>query len=152
MVLICAVQISERLYSENTKKTVLPSLQILSQYVWVLSLPPPPIYLPAWREVGCGHVRLHQKRGNQPLPSTTLFHTTSFLGHLRSSVCERIKLIIQAAKPQLQSHDNIPSSEVESSIDSFQEQLSQTLGQPLPSSIKEKTELLKVLLLTPIEM
>ncbi|XP_060096198.1 SUMO-interacting motif-containing protein 1 isoform X2 [Heteronotia binoei] len=65
------------------------------------------------------------------------------LGHLRSSVCERINLIIRAAKPKLQSHDSIPDADVR--INSFQKQLLQTLGQPLPSPIKEKIDLLRVL-------
>nr|XP_056703463.1 SUMO-interacting motif-containing protein 1 [Euleptes europaea] len=67
------------------------------------------------------------------------------LGHLRSSVCERINLIIKAAKPKLQSHDSLTISDADYSINSFQKQLLQTLGQPLPSPIKEKIELLRVL-------
>ncbi|XP_015265616.1 PREDICTED: SUMO-interacting motif-containing protein 1 isoform X2 [Gekko japonicus] len=68
------------------------------------------------------------------------------LGHSRSSVCERINLIIKAAKPKLQSHDSITDADFR--INSFQKQLLQTLGQPLPSAIKEKIDLLRVLFQT----
>ncbi|XP_053143778.1 SUMO-interacting motif-containing protein 1 isoform X2 [Hemicordylus capensis] len=80
-----------------------------------------------------------------------LSYRTMVLGHLRSSVCERINLINKAAKPKLQPHDYISSSDAEYNIKSFQEKLSETLGQPLPLPIKEKTELFKVLLLTFID-
>ncbi|XP_077182463.1 SUMO-interacting motif-containing protein 1 isoform X2 [Paroedura picta] len=67
------------------------------------------------------------------------------LEHLRSSMCERINLIIKAANPKLQSYDSITTTDADFSINSFQKQLLQTLGQPLPSPIKEKIELLRVL-------
>ncbi|XP_048343316.1 SUMO-interacting motif-containing protein 1 [Sphaerodactylus townsendi] len=70
------------------------------------------------------------------------------LGHLRSSICDRINLIIKAAKPKLQSHDSLTISDADYSIKSFQKQLLQILGQPLPSPLKEKIELLQILLHT----
>uniref|UniRef100_A0A8D0BG73 SUMO interacting motifs containing 1 n=1 Tax=Salvator merianae TaxID=96440 RepID=A0A8D0BG73_SALMN len=73
------------------------------------------------------------------------------LEHLRTPVCERKKLIINAAKPKLQSSDCVEGSDVECSIKKFLEKLSQTLGQPIPSPIKEKTELLQILLLTAMD-
>nr|XP_028574233.1 SUMO-interacting motif-containing protein 1 isoform X1 [Podarcis muralis] len=69
------------------------------------------------------------------------------LGHLRSSVCERVNLIIKAARPKLQISDLVERDSVECDIEDFQNILSLTLGQPLPQPIKEKTELLQELLL-----
>ncbi|XP_044306861.1 SUMO-interacting motif-containing protein 1 isoform X1 [Varanus komodoensis] len=77
-----------------------------------------------------------------------LSYRSIVLGHLRSSVCERSKLILKAAKPKLQSNDYIEGSDIECKIQTFQRQLFEILGQPIPSSIAEKIELLQVLLLT----
>ncbi|XP_061473505.1 SUMO-interacting motif-containing protein 1 isoform X2 [Rhineura floridana] len=80
-----------------------------------------------------------------------LSYRSVVLGHLRSSVCERVNLIINAAKPKLQSNDCVERNSVECKIKDFQKQLSQTLGQPIPPPIKDKIELLQVLLLTAMD-
>ncbi|XP_054832101.1 SUMO-interacting motif-containing protein 1 isoform X2 [Eublepharis macularius] len=72
------------------------------------------------------------------------YHRT-ILGHLWKSMSERIKLIIKDAKPKLQSYDSITISDADDSINKFQKQLLKTLKQPLPSPIKEKIDLLRVL-------
>uniref|UniRef100_A0A8C6X806 SUMO interacting motifs containing 1 n=1 Tax=Naja naja TaxID=35670 RepID=A0A8C6X806_NAJNA len=71
--------------------------------------------------------------------------------HLRDPVYERIHLIIKAAKPKLQSNDYIENSKIKHSISSIQKKLCQILGQQIPSPIKEKIELLQVLLFTPMD-
>ncbi|KAM6471448.1 SUMO-interacting motif-containing protein 1 isoform 2-T3 [Liasis olivaceus] len=81
-----------------------------------------------------------------------LSYRTIVLGHLRSSVCERINLINRAAKPKLQLHDYIEKRDIKHSIKSFRKKLCQILGLPIPSSIKEKTELLQVLLFTAMDI
>ncbi|XP_013920914.1 PREDICTED: SUMO-interacting motif-containing protein 1 isoform X1 [Thamnophis sirtalis] len=74
------------------------------------------------------------------------------LGHLRNSVYERINLIIKAAKPKLQSKDYIEKSDIKHSIHSIQKKLRQIPGQPIPSHISEKIELLQVLLSTAMDI
>ncbi|XP_062977010.1 SUMO-interacting motif-containing protein 1 isoform X2 [Elgaria multicarinata webbii] len=81
-----------------------------------------------------------------------LSYRSIVLGHLRTSVCERINLIIKATKPKLQSNDDVEVSDIECSIQSFQKQLSQTLGQPIPLPIIEKIKLLQVLLVTTMDI
>lgn len=75
-----------------------------------------------------------------------------FTGHLRNSVYERINLIIKAAKPKLQSKDYIEKSNIKHSIHSIQKKLRQIPGQPIPSPINEKIELLQVLLSTAMDI
>lgn len=75
-----------------------------------------------------------------------------FTGHLRNSVYERINLIIEAAKPKLQSNDYIEKRDIKRSIHSIQKKLCQILEGPLPSPIKEKIELLQVLLFTAMDI
>ncbi|KAH0629902.1 hypothetical protein JD844_012378, partial [Phrynosoma platyrhinos] len=74
------------------------------------------------------------------------------IDHLRIPVCERINLIIKDAKPKLQSKDCIKESDIKCRVQSFQKHLSKTIEQPIPSPIKEKIELLQVLLLTALEI
>ncbi|XP_070595079.1 SUMO-interacting motif-containing protein 1 isoform X2 [Erythrolamprus reginae] len=81
-----------------------------------------------------------------------LSYRAIILGHLRTSVYERINLIIKVAKPKLQSNDYIEKRDIKRSIHSFQKKLHQTLGKPVPSPIKEKIELLQVLLFTAIDI
>ncbi|KAM3844625.1 SUMO-interacting motif-containing protein 1 isoform 1-T1 [Vipera latastei] len=81
-----------------------------------------------------------------------LSYRTIVLEHLRNSVYERINLIIKAAKPKLQSNDYIERSDIKRSIHSIRKKLCQILGQPIPSPIKEKIELLQVLLFTAMDI
>ncbi|XP_026552483.1 SUMO-interacting motif-containing protein 1 [Pseudonaja textilis] len=81
-----------------------------------------------------------------------LSYRTIVLGHLRDSVYERINLIIKAAKPKLQSNDYIEKNKIKRSIYSIQKKLCQILGQQIPSPIKEKIELLQVLLFTAMDI
>ncbi|XP_020647175.3 SUMO-interacting motif-containing protein 1 isoform X1 [Pogona vitticeps] len=70
------------------------------------------------------------------------------LGHLRISIRDRIPLISKAVKPKLQREDYIEEYDIRCKVQSFQKHVSKILGQPIPSPILEKIELLQVLFLT----
>ncbi|XP_043376504.1 SUMO-interacting motif-containing protein 1 isoform X2 [Dermochelys coriacea] len=70
------------------------------------------------------------------------------LGHLRSSLSERMDLIISNAKPQLQDNDSITTVDIELHVKDFSNRLLQILGKPLPLQIKDKVCMLQELLLT----
>uniref|UniRef100_A0A8C3TN35 SUMO interacting motifs containing 1 n=1 Tax=Chelydra serpentina TaxID=8475 RepID=A0A8C3TN35_CHESE len=74
-------------------------------------------------------------------------YRTVVLGHLRSSLSERMDLIISNAKPQLQENDRITPVDIELHITDFSSRLLQMLGKPLPPQIKDKVCVLQTLLL-----
>ncbi|NXV83858.1 SIMC1 protein, partial [Atlantisia rogersi] len=59
-------------------------------------------------------------------------------GHLRSSLIDRMDLIIQKAKPKLQDSDDISQLDIELNIQDFINQKQHILGQPFPLQITEK--------------
>ncbi|XP_021266359.1 SUMO-interacting motif-containing protein 1 isoform X2 [Numida meleagris] len=67
--------------------------------------------------------------------------------HLRSSLSERMDLIIQKAKPKLQDDDDISQLDIHLKIKDFLGRMEQVLEQPFPVQIKEKVCMLKKLLL-----
>nr|XP_014424875.1 LOW QUALITY PROTEIN: SUMO-interacting motif-containing protein 1 [Pelodiscus sinensis] len=69
------------------------------------------------------------------------------LGHLRSSLSERMDLIIANAKPKVQESDRLMPTDVEMHIQDFSSRLQQVLGQPLPPQLKDKVCVLRELLL-----
>uniref|UniRef100_A0A8D0GMU0 SUMO interacting motifs containing 1 n=1 Tax=Sphenodon punctatus TaxID=8508 RepID=A0A8D0GMU0_SPHPU len=68
------------------------------------------------------------------------------VGHLRNSLSDRMDLIIDNAKPKLQSYDITPLN-TELKVEDFSSRLLQILGEPLPPPIEEKIDLLKMLLI-----
>ncbi|XP_074866067.1 SUMO-interacting motif-containing protein 1 isoform X3 [Carettochelys insculpta] len=70
------------------------------------------------------------------------------LGHLRSSLSERMDLIISNTKPKVQATDRISPGDIDLHIQDFSSRLLQTLGEPLPQPIKDKVRMLQALLLT----
>ncbi|NXK52672.1 SIMC1 protein, partial [Chauna torquata] len=58
--------------------------------------------------------------------------------HLRSSLNERMDLIIQKAKPKLQDDDDISQLDIHLKIEDFLNRMQQVLGQPFPLQIQEK--------------
>ncbi|NXJ66464.1 SIMC1 protein, partial [Rostratula benghalensis] len=58
--------------------------------------------------------------------------------HLRSSLSDRMDLIIQKAKPKLQESDDISHLDVQVNIEDFIRRMQQVLGQPFPQQIMEK--------------
>ncbi|XP_035755219.1 SUMO-interacting motif-containing protein 1 isoform X2 [Egretta garzetta] len=60
------------------------------------------------------------------------------LEHLRSSLNDRMDLIIQKAKPKLQDGDDISHLDIQLKIEDFISRMQQVLGQPFPLQIMEK--------------
>ncbi|KAM6356574.1 SUMO-interacting motif-containing protein 1 isoform 2-T2 [Alca torda] len=69
------------------------------------------------------------------------------LEHLRSSLNDRMDLIIQKAKPKLQDSDDISHLDVQLKIEDFIGRMRQALGQPFPWQIVEKLCMLRELFL-----
>ncbi|XP_068265004.1 SUMO-interacting motif-containing protein 1 isoform X2 [Nyctibius grandis] len=69
------------------------------------------------------------------------------LEHLRSSLNDRVDLIIQKAKPRLQDGDDISHLDVQLKIEDFTSRMQQVLGQPFPLEITEKLCMLRELFL-----
>ncbi|XP_074958654.1 SUMO-interacting motif-containing protein 1 isoform X1 [Phalacrocorax aristotelis] len=65
--------------------------------------------------------------------------------HLRSSLNDRIDLIIQKAKPKLQDSDDISHLDIQLKIEDFISRMQQVLGQPFPLQIMEKLCMLQEL-------
>ncbi|XP_010295621.1 PREDICTED: SUMO-interacting motif-containing protein 1, partial [Phaethon lepturus] len=69
------------------------------------------------------------------------------LEHLRSSLNDRMDLIIQKAKPKLQDGDDISHLDIQVKIEDFISRMQQVLGQPFPLQITEKLCMLRELFL-----
>ncbi|NWX52551.1 SIMC1 protein, partial [Steatornis caripensis] len=63
--------------------------------------------------------------------------------HLRSSLSDRMDLIIQKAKPKLQDGDDISHLDVQLKMEDFSSRMQQVLGQPFPLQIMEKLCMLR---------
>ncbi|XP_054024384.1 SUMO-interacting motif-containing protein 1 isoform X1 [Dryobates pubescens] len=69
------------------------------------------------------------------------------LGHLRSSLNDRMDLIIQKVKPRLQAGDDISQLDIQLKMENFINQMQQVLGQPFPLQFTEKLQLFQELFL-----
>ncbi|XP_074772158.1 SUMO-interacting motif-containing protein 1 isoform X3 [Athene noctua] len=69
------------------------------------------------------------------------------LEHLRSSLTDRMDLIVQKAKPKLQDDDDISHLDIQLKIEDFISRMQQVLGQPFPLQIMEKLCMLRELFL-----
>ncbi|KFP43545.1 SUMO-interacting motif-containing protein 1, partial [Chlamydotis macqueenii] len=69
------------------------------------------------------------------------------LEHLRSSLNDRMDLIIQKAKPRLQDSDDISHVDIQLKIEDLISRMQQVLGQPFPLQITEKLCMLQELFL-----
>ncbi|CAM9466474.1 unnamed protein product [Bubo scandiacus] len=67
--------------------------------------------------------------------------------HLRSSLNDRMDLIVQKAKPKLQDDDDISHLDIQLKIEDFISRMQQVLGQPFPLQIMEKLCMLRELFL-----
>uniref|UniRef100_A0A8C2YB33 SUMO-interacting motif-containing protein 1 n=1 Tax=Coturnix japonica TaxID=93934 RepID=A0A8C2YB33_COTJA len=67
--------------------------------------------------------------------------------HLRSSLSERVDLIIKKAKPKLQDDDDISQLDIHLKIKDFLGRMQQILEEPLPVQIKDKVCMLKKMFL-----
>ncbi|KAM6116158.1 SUMO-interacting motif-containing protein 1 [Pterocles gutturalis] len=83
----------------------------------------------------------------QYLSLLLLSYQNVILEHLRSSLSDRMDLIIQKAKPKLQDDDDISHLEVQLKIEDFISQMKQVLGQPVPLQIMDKLCMLRELFL-----
>ncbi|NWQ82712.1 SIMC1 protein, partial [Columbina picui] len=63
--------------------------------------------------------------------------------HLRTSLNDRMDLIIQKVKPRLQDSDNVSHLDVQLKIEDFISRMREILGQPFPLQIMEKLCLLR---------
>ncbi|KAM4892617.1 SUMO-interacting motif-containing protein 1 isoform 2-T2 [Sylvia borin] len=68
------------------------------------------------------------------------------LEHLRTSVSDRMDLIVQKAKPRLQDSDDISQLDIQLKMNNFINRMQKTLGQPFPPQIQEKLFMLQELL------
>ncbi|XP_042737410.1 SUMO-interacting motif-containing protein 1 isoform X4 [Lagopus leucura] len=68
--------------------------------------------------------------------------------HLRSSLSERVDLIIKKAKPKLQDDDDISQLDIHLKVKDFLRRMQQILEEPFPVQLKEKVSMLKKLFLT----
>ncbi|XP_074012518.1 SUMO-interacting motif-containing protein 1 [Numenius arquata] len=76
-----------------------------------------------------------------------LSYQNVILEHLRSSLSDRMDLIIQKAKPKLQDSDDISCLDVQLNVEDFIRRMQQVLGQPFPQQIMEKLCMLRELFL-----
>ncbi|KFO04500.1 SUMO-interacting motif-containing protein 1, partial [Balearica regulorum gibbericeps] len=83
----------------------------------------------------------------QYLSLLLLSYQNVMLEHLRSSLNDRMDLIVQKAKPKLQDGDDISYLEIQLKIEDFISQMEQVLGQPFPVQITEKLCMLRELFL-----
>ncbi|XP_061216173.1 SUMO-interacting motif-containing protein 1 isoform X2 [Neopsephotus bourkii] len=76
-----------------------------------------------------------------------LSYQNVILEHLRSSLTERMDLIIQKAKPKLQDCDEIGHLDIHLKIEDFISRMQKLLGEPFPLQIMEKLNMLRQLFL-----
>ncbi|XP_065547084.1 SUMO-interacting motif-containing protein 1 isoform X1 [Lathamus discolor] len=76
-----------------------------------------------------------------------LSYQNVILEHLRSSLTERMDLIIQKAKPKFQDSDDISHLDIHLKIEDFISRMQQVLGEPFPLQIMEKLNMLRELFL-----
>ncbi|XP_053935902.1 SUMO-interacting motif-containing protein 1 isoform X2 [Cuculus canorus] len=67
--------------------------------------------------------------------------------HLRSSLNDRMDLIIQKAKPKLQDGDDISHLDIQLKVEDFIKRMQQVLGQPFAPQIMDKLHMLRDLFL-----
>ncbi|NXS29606.1 SIMC1 protein, partial [Pomatostomus ruficeps] len=63
--------------------------------------------------------------------------------HLRSSLSDRMDLIIQKAKPRVQDSDDISQLDIRLKMNNFINRMQKALGQPFPPQIPEKLFMLQ---------
>ncbi|XP_009331806.1 PREDICTED: SUMO-interacting motif-containing protein 1 [Pygoscelis adeliae] len=83
----------------------------------------------------------------QYLSLLLLSYQNVILEHLRSSLNDRMDLIIQKVKPKPQDSDDISHLDIQLKIEDFISRMQQVLGQPFPLQIVEKLCMLRELFL-----
>lgn len=93
------------------------------------------------------HCSLSPEQVRQPAVPCLSSPEFPLAGHLRSSLNDRMDLIIQKAKPKLQDSDDISHVDIQLKIEDFISRVQQVLGQPFPLQIMEKLCMLRELLI-----
>lgn len=86
----------------------------------------------------CGTLQSVPKEVRQPTACCLFPPAFPLAEHLRSSLNDRMDLIIQKAKPKLQDGDDISHLDIQLKIEDFISRMQQVLGQPFPLQIMEK--------------
>ncbi|NWW22125.1 SIMC1 protein, partial [Falcunculus frontatus] len=71
------------------------------------------------------------------------YQTFPLAEHLRSSLSDRMDLIVQKAKPRLQESDDISQLDIQLKMNELISRMQEALGQPLPPQIQEKLFMLQ---------
>ncbi|NWV13378.1 SIMC1 protein, partial [Ptilonorhynchus violaceus] len=71
------------------------------------------------------------------------YQTFPLAEHLRSSLNDRMDLIVQRARPRLQDSDDISQLDIQLKMNDFISRMQEALGQPLPPQIQEKLYMLQ---------
>ncbi|NXU35516.1 SIMC1 protein, partial [Drymodes brunneopygia] len=71
------------------------------------------------------------------------YQTFLLAEHLRSSLSDRMDLIVQQAKPRRQDSDDISQLDVQLKMNDFISRMQEALGQPFPPQIQEKLFMLQ---------
>ncbi|NXE91916.1 SIMC1 protein, partial [Menura novaehollandiae] len=71
------------------------------------------------------------------------YQTFPLAEHLRSSLSDRMDLIIQKAKPRPQDSDDISQLDIQLKMKDFISRMQEALGQPFPPQIQEKLDMLQ---------
>ncbi|NXY24971.1 SIMC1 protein, partial [Atrichornis clamosus] len=71
------------------------------------------------------------------------YQTFPLAEHLRSSLSDRMDLIIQKARPRLQDSDDISHLDIQLKMKDFISRMQKALGQPFPPQIQEKLDMLQ---------
>ncbi|NXT62728.1 SIMC1 protein, partial [Chaetops frenatus] len=71
------------------------------------------------------------------------YQTFPLAEHLRSSISDRMDLIVQQAKPRLQDSDDISQLDIQLKMNDFMSRMQEALGQPFPLQIQEKLFMLQ---------
>lgn len=99
------------------------------------------------RSAACGTLQSIPEQVRQP--TVCCFSEPAFplADHLRSSLIDRMDLIIQKAKPKLQDSDDISHVDIQLKVEDFISRMQQVLGQPFPLQITEKLSIFQELFL-----
>ncbi|NWQ60601.1 SIMC1 protein, partial [Neopipo cinnamomea] len=71
------------------------------------------------------------------------YQTFPLAEHLRSSLSDRMGLMVQKARPRLQESDNITNLDIQLKMEDFISRMQEVLGEPFPPQIQEKLFLLQ---------
>ncbi|NWI41621.1 SIMC1 protein, partial [Picathartes gymnocephalus] len=71
------------------------------------------------------------------------YQTFPLAEHLRSSISDRMDLVVQHVKPRLQDSDDISKLDIQLKMNDLMSRMQEVLGQPFPLQIQEKLFMLQ---------